>query len=76
MKPTALVTTKTRLRNSSSGRIGSLARCSTNGNATKSSTPTTSIRIGSGDPQAYVVPPRLVNSTIADSPPASTAAPR
>ena len=29
-----------------------------------------------GDPQAYVVPPRLVKRTIDDSAPASTAAPR
>ena len=39
MKPIALVTTKMRLRKSSSGRIGSLARRSTNGNATSSTTP-------------------------------------
>jgi len=33
MKPTALVTTKVRLRNSASGRIGSAARASTSGNS-------------------------------------------
>ena len=38
MNPTALVTTNVRLRNSASGRIGSAARDSTNGNSTSITT--------------------------------------
>ena len=38
--------------------------------------PSTSSTTISGENQAYVVPPRLVNSTIADSEAASSAAPR
>jgi hypothetical protein len=76
MKPIALVTVKVRLRKSSSGTTGSAARPSTSTNAPRSATPSTSSPTIWLEPHAHVVPPRLVKSTNADSPPASNAAPR
>ena len=75
-KPIALVTVNTRFRNSVSGRIGSAALRSTSTNADEHATPATASATIWGEPHGQVVPPRLVNSTIADSPPASSAAPR
>ena len=62
MKPIALVTLKTRLRNSASGRIGSArATLDERRTATSSSDAADDQRDASaGEPQAYVVPPRLV----------------
>ena len=59
-KPTALVTTKTRLRNSSSGRIGSAARRSTATKAANATTDATSMATMSPSSHGLVVPPRLV----------------
>jgi hypothetical protein len=62
--------------NSSSGRIGSAARLSATTNAaSRTRPPTTNASIG-GEVHEYVVPPRLVYSTIAASPPARSTAPR
>ena len=76
MKPTRLATLKTRLRKSESGRIGSLATLSASTNPTDSATPQAISATIGADPHAYVEPPRLVYSTIAVSPPASSAIPR
>src|SRR5512133_3803842 len=54
----------------SSGTTGSAARPSTNTNAPRSATPSTSSPTIWPEPHAHVVPPRLVKSTSADSPPA------
>ena len=51
MNPTALVTEKTRLRKSASGRIGSATRDSTSKNATSESIPPTSSPIMRGELQ-------------------------
>ena len=75
-KPTRLVTVNTRFSNSVSGRIGSAARRSTNAKATSDATPITTRAMLWADSQAQVVPPRLVKSTIAESPAARSAAPR
>ena len=75
MKPTALVAVNVRLRKSESGRIGSSARRSTSkkiGSRTMLRTISPTI---CGEPQAQVVPPRLVKSTIAVRAAASSAAP-
>ena len=76
MNPIPLVTENVRFLNSASGRIGSAARLSTNTNSASNTTPRTANPIVWIDPQAYVVPPRLVQSTTEDSPPASSPAPR
>ncbi len=76
MNPIALVSANVRFRKSSSGRIGSAARASTNGKSTSRPSPTTIIDTIAGEPQSYVVPPRLVKSTIDVRAPARTAAPR
>src|SRR5438309_1108043 len=55
MKPTALVTTKTRFRKSASGRIGSSARDSTNGKSASSARPATIIATISGELHLEVV---------------------
>jgi hypothetical protein len=52
MNPIALVTVKTRLRKSSSGRIGSAARVSTKTNAASRAAPMTSSAIICGAPHA------------------------
>jgi hypothetical protein len=60
MNPITLATVNTRLRNSSSGRIGSAARLSTAANATSSTMPVPSSAIMPAESHGYVVPPRLV----------------
>ena len=75
MKPTALVTVNVRFLKSSSGRIGSAALRSTNANATSERTPTAISTIIWAESHGQVVPPRLVKSTIAERPPASSDAP-
>ena len=69
-------TAKTRSRISDSGRIGSAARLSTNRNSAISATPSAPTNATCPEPQAQVVPPRLVTSTISLSPAASNPAPR
>ena len=69
------MTVKILLRKSSSGRIGSAARRSTSTKRPSRITEATTIAAISGEPQGYVVPPRLVNSTIAERPAASSDAP-
>ena len=54
---------KTRFLNRRGGRTGSFARRSTATNATTSSTPATPRMTIGAEPQAYVVPPRLVIMT-------------
>ena len=76
MKPIALVTENVWLRKSESGRIGSAARASTRTNSGVSTMLATISTIICGEPQAHVVPPRLVKRTIDASEPASSAAPR
>ena len=51
-RPTALVTTKTRLRNSDGGRIGSFARRSANANSTIPTTAITPRPTMNGEPQS------------------------
>jgi hypothetical protein len=76
MKPIAAHTVKMRLRKSSSGRIGSLARDSAKTNAVSSTIERVMSRNVSSELHANVDPPRLVKSTMHVSPPASSAAPR
>jgi hypothetical protein len=76
MKPTALVTANVRFRNSDNGMIGSWTRASTN---TKPAIAITLITISvmiCDEFHAHVLPPRLVKRTTAESPPASSPAPR
>ena len=65
--PIALATVKIRLRNSESGRIGSAARRSWRTKATVSTMPAVRSASDVAEPQAIVVPPRLVKRTIPDS---------
>ena len=73
--PTALVTTKTRLRKSAGGRIGSAARRSTNTSATRQSTPRTPSATISIESQSNEFPPSVVSRMIALSPVASRTVP-
>src|SRR5690348_3723322 len=76
MKPVAAETANVRLRKRSGGRIASLARRSTDTNVVSNTTDSTIRTIDSLESHANVVPPRLVNRTTHESPPASSAAPR
>ena len=76
MNPIPLVTENVRFLKSASGRIGSAARLSASTKSASSTTPRTASPIVWIDPHAYVVPPRLVQRTTEDSPPARSPAPR
>src|ERR1017187_3519104 len=76
MKPTTLVTEKPRLENKCSGSPGSVARRSTSTKTPTSTKPATPKVIIVGEPQGYVVPPRLVKSTRKLAESVRTAAPR
>ena len=76
ISPTRLVVTKTLLRKSESGSTGSAARRSANTNAQRLTTPITPSPTISGEPHAYSEPPRVVSSTIALRPAASSPVPR
>src|SRR5215472_1723662 len=75
MKPTAQATTKMRLRKSESGRIGSVARCSTNMNPTSPNSAATMSMPLQVDSHAIDCPPKVVNSITAVSSTASSPAP-
>jgi hypothetical protein len=76
MKPTALVTANVRFRNSDNGMIGSGTRDSTNTNPAIATRAITISVMICDESHAQVLPPRLVKRTIAESPPASSPAPR
>ncbi len=75
-RPIALVTTNTRLRNSSGGSTGSAARCSTAMNPISATTAAIPRPTMNAESQAYDVPPSVVISTIELSDTASSTVPR
>ncbi len=75
MKLTALATRKTWLRNNRRGTTGSGARRSTTANTASSNAPAAARPMMTRDPQGYSVPPQVVSSTSAPTPPASNMAP-